>query len=103
MGQVVELDEGSFQEAVASGVVLLDFWATWCGPCKSLLPVLEQIADEMPEVRIYKLNVESCTRLASQYAVRTVPTLFVLRDGQIVHEIVGVQPKAALLEALKNA
>ncbi len=103
MGQVAELNEADFQGAVASGVVLLDFWATWCGPCRSLVAVLDQIASEFPDVKIFKINVEVCTQLASQYAVRTVPTLFVLRDGAIVNEFVGVQSKAALVEALQNA
>jgi len=103
MGQVAELDESNFAGQIQSGVVLLDFWATWCGPCKSLMPVLDQIAAELPDVKIFKINVENSTQLASQYAVRTVPTLFVLKDGEIVNEFVGSQSKAALVEALQNA
>ena len=103
MGQVRELSESEFAEATASGVVLADFWATWCGPCRSMMPVIEQIAGEMPSVTVVKVNIEDAPQLAGEYGVRTVPTFLVMRDGKVVQELVGVKSKAVLTDALKNA
>lgn len=103
MGQVRELSESEFAEATASGVVLADFWATWCGPCRSMMPVIEQIAGEMPSVTVVKINIEDAPQLAGTYGVRTVPTFLVMKDGKVVQELVGVKSKAVLTDALKNA
>ena len=103
MGQVRELSESEFAEATASGVVLADFWATWCGPCRSMMPVIEQIAGEMPSVTVVKVNIEDAPQLAGEYGVRTVPTFLVMKDGKVVQELVGVKSKAVLTDALKNA
>lgn len=101
---VIELNSETFDAATKSGVVLIDFWATWCGPCKMMLPVLEQLAAEVgPAIKIAKVNVEDSKDLAGRFAVRNIPALFILKDGQVVNQFVGVQSKVKLLEALRNA
>jgi thioredoxin 2 len=83
--------------------VLLDLWAPWCGPCQMLAPVLEELAEEMAgRVRVAKLNVDENPRTASRFSVRGIPTLLVLKAGQEVDRIVGVQPKAEIARRLQR-
>ena len=83
--------------------VLLDMWAPWCGPCQMLAPVLEELAEEMAgRVRVAKLNVDENPRTASRFSVRGIPTLLVLKAGQEVDRIVGVQPKAEIARRLQR-
>ena len=104
MSLVKELNDANFAEETASGLVLIDFWATWCGPCKMFLPILEQIATELDgKAKVFKVNVEECTGLAAQFAVRNVPAFFVMKDGQIVDQLVGVHGKNKVLDMVLNA
>lgn len=80
--------------------VLVDFWAEWCGPCKMLLPTIEELAGEVTGAKICKVNVDDQPELAARYRVMTIPTLIVFRDGQAVSTSVGVKSKAAILEML---
>jgi thioredoxin 1 len=80
--------------------VLLDFWASWCGPCKMLLPTIEELAGEVTNAKICKVNVDEQPELAAQFNVMTIPTLIVIKDGNVVSNSVGVKPKAAILEML---
>ena len=81
--------------------VLLDFWASWCGPCRMVLPIVEEIAAEHPEYKVVKINVDEESELASRYGVVSIPTLLVMKDGQIVNQSVGAKPKNQILEMLK--
>ena len=80
--------------------VLLDFWASWCGPCRMLSPVLEQVAEERPDVKVCKINIDEQPDLANQYQVFSIPTLVVLKDGKIVNQSVGARPKGQILSML---
>ncbi|RGS73009.1 thioredoxin [Mitsuokella sp. AF21-1AC] len=77
----------------ASGTVLVDFWATWCGPCRMLSPIVDQVAEERPEVKVGKINVDEQPELAQQFDIMSIPTLLVFRNGQKVNESVGLIPK----------
>lgn len=77
----------------ASGTVLVDFWATWCGPCRMLSPIVDQVAEERPDVKVGKINVDEQPELAQQFDIMSIPTLLVFRNGQKVNESVGLIPK----------
>jgi len=104
MNGVKMLTAENFQAETASGVVLVDFWAPWCGPCKMMLPILEQIAQEIGEAAtIAKVNVDEYPDLAARFGVSNIPALFVLKNGKVVQNFTGVQSKAKMVDALRNA
>ena len=81
--------------------VLLDFWASWCGPCKMISPVVDQIADEYADIKVGKVNVDEETELARQFNIMSIPTLLVFKGGKLVKQSVGVIPKQAILGLVK--
>ena len=102
MAEVV-LTKDNFQaEVMESKVpVLVDFWASWCGPCQMLGPVVAEIAEEHPEFKVGKVNVDEQPELARQYGIMSIPTLYVFKDGEAVSHTMGVQPKESILEMMK--
>jgi len=80
--------------------VLLDFFAVWCGPCKMIAPVLDEIAEEREDIKVCKVNVDEEPELAAKYQVMSIPTLFVIKDGQVVNQSLGAKPKAQILAML---
>ena len=96
------LDANTFDEIVGSadGPVLVDFWAEWCGPCKMIAPILEEIAAEQDSVKIAKVNVDDNQDLAMRFQVMSIPTLILFNDGEPAKRLVGAKPKAALLEEI---
>ena len=99
---VVNLNQHNFHEEVLNSdqKVLLDFWAPWCGPCRMVVPLVEQIAEERPDIKVGKINVEEQPELAAQYGIRSIPTLLVLEGGNVVRKALGARPKKAILELL---
>lgn len=98
---IVNASDQTFYEETKSGLVLVDFWATWCGPCKMLAPVLEELSQEI-DVPIVKLEVEENPATAGEYEVMSVPTLVLLKDGEVVAKTGGYQPKEALIDFINS-
>ncbi|UOO37580.1 thioredoxin [Oscillospiraceae bacterium CM] len=98
--EILHLTQKTFQETVAEGTVLVDFWAGWCLPCKMLAPVLEELAAAFDNVRVAKVDVDAEGILALEYGVMSIPTVVMFQDGQEVRRFVGVQPKDVFIEAL---
>lgn len=97
------LTESNFNEKIADGVVLVDFFATWCGPCKMLSPIVEEIAAESDgSFSVYKVDIDEAEDVAMDYGIMSVPTLVVFKDGAEVERMIGVQPKAAILDTVKK-
>ncbi|WP_019120238.1 thioredoxin [Brevibacillus massiliensis] len=98
---IVNVSDQTFAQEVESGTVLVDFWAPWCGPCKMIAPVLEQIDSEVGEkLKIAKLNVDENPETSGRFGVMSIPTLMVFKDGQMVDKVIGFQPKEALMATL---
>lgn len=99
---VKEITDAQFPAETKSGVVLVDFWAPWCGPCRMMAPVLEQVALKTPEAKICKVDVDANTEHAASFGVQSIPTLIVFKDGKEMDRFIGVQAEDALIAALKK-
>lgn len=99
---VITITKENFQSEVVQSdkPVLLDFWATWCGPCRMVSPIVDQIADERSDIKVGKINVDEQPELAQQFRIISIPTLVVIKDGQIANKAVGAMPKEEILALL---
>ena len=103
--KAVELNENNFEQEVlkANTPVLVDFWSVWCGPCKMIAPIVDELAVEYEgKLKIGKVDVDNHQQIAMQYGIRSIPTLLVFKGGKVVEQIVGAAPKKSLIEKLSK-
>ena len=100
---VLTITKDNFDSEVmhSDKTVLLDFWAAWCGPCRMLSPLVDEIAEENPSIKVGKINVDEQPELAQQFRVMSIPTLVVVKDGKTTGQEIGVQPKATILDMIR--
>jgi len=104
-GAIYEVTDQNFQAEVleADKPVLVDFWATWCGPCRIVAPHLEELSAEREDLQIVKLNVDDNPQTAARYGVMSIPTLLLFKHGQVAHQIIGALPKSRLVQEIEPA
>ena len=100
----MNIDRENFRQEVLNSdkPVLLDFWAPWCGPCRMVVPIVEEIAAERSDIKVGKVNIDEQFELAREFGVMTIPTLVVLKEGKVVRQSSGARPKAQILQMLEN-
>lgn len=101
---IINITKENFENEVLKSdkKVLLDFWATWCGPCMMLSPTVDEVANEVSNIKFGKINVDEQGELAQQFGISSIPTLVVVKDGKVVKQSVGLIPKSAILELLQD-
>ncbi|MGI6027987.1 MAG: thioredoxin [Candidatus Heteroscillospira sp.] len=100
---VINITKSNFQEEVirSEKPVLLDFWASWCGPCRMVSPIVDEIADERGDIKVGKINVDEQPELAGAFGISSIPTLVVMENGRVVNQALGARPKEQILSMLK--
>ena len=105
MATVQQWNTEDFENTISQGVVLVDFYAVWCGPCKMMMSILEKAVASFDEnqLKVGKINIDECRELAAQYKIRTIPTFMIFKDGQVVDVLIGVQSQNMLANAVRKA
>ena len=99
----IKLNLENFDNTVKSGVTLVDFYADWCGPCRAIMPIINEIASERDDITVGAVNVDEERELAERFRVMSIPTLILIKDGQVVSRTQGARPKGAILEIIDEA
>lgn len=103
MSEILHINDETFDQTVNSDTtVFVDFWAPWCGPCRMVVPIVEEIAGERPDIKVGKVNVDEQPELASQFGVMSIPTLVVIKGGKVVKQASGARPKHDILAMLQG-
>jgi thioredoxin 1 len=103
MSKYIELKKDNFEDTINEGVSLVDFWAPWCGPCRMLSPIIDQLAQEFEgKAKICKVNSDEEQDLTIKYGVRSIPTMLFIKDGEVVDQLIGANPKQALVDKLNS-
>lgn len=97
---VIHLSSEGFDKAIAQGLAMVDFWAPWCGPCRMVGPILDEIAQERTDIKVGKVNVDEQPELAGQFGVMSIPTMVVMKGGKVVNQALGARPKSQILALL---
>ena len=99
---VININNNNFQDEVmhSEKLVLLDFWASWCGPCRMVSPIVDEIAAERCDIKVCKINVDEHPELAARFGIMSIPTLVVMKNGKVINQAVGTRPKAQILAML---
>ena len=99
---VKEISSVEFKEVIKEGKVVVDFFATWCGPCKMLSPVMDNIANDLQDIKFFKVDVDKNEDIAREYGIMSIPTIIIFNDGKVVNTLVGLRSKDELLEVIKE-
>ena len=99
---VKEINSVEFKEVIKEGKVVVDFFATWCGPCKMLSPVMDNIANDLQDIKFFKVDVDKNEDIAREYGIMSIPTIIIFNDGKVVNTLVGLRSKDELLEVIKE-
>ena len=99
---ILHLENENFNEVISKGLTLVDFYAEWCGPCKMLSPIIEEIATELSDVKIVKLNIDEHGDIAQKYGVMSIPTLILFKDGKEIDKSIGFMPKEDMIEFINK-
>ena len=98
----VELTDSNFEKEIASGLVLVDFWAPWCGPCKMLSPIIQEVARELAPIKVGKLNVDENPETAQKFEIMSIPTVMLFKDGEVIETVIGFRSKDFYLDIVEK-
>jgi len=103
MGKYIELNNENFEETIKEGVSLVDFWAPWCGPCRMIAPVIEELAEDFEgKAKICKINTDEQQDLALRFGIRSIPTVLIMKDGEIVETLIGANSKTEYTDKINS-